>query len=178
LKRTTLFAIIISLIVFCQTSIGVGGLSAADTGNRGIGTYTNASTDCPKPNDVDYSSIIRHWPLDNIKFNQYYSWYHPADDLAATYREPIYSVGYGHVSKSAWSPEGYGYYVVIDHAQGWQTLYGHMVQQPEVKEGDYVYPGKVIGFAGSTGHSTGVHVHFEVTYNGCYLNPKTVIDGS
>lgn len=138
----------------------------------------NEEKGCKGPYDIVNSSVINQWPFDYIKFNQYFSYTHPGDDLFATLREPIHSVGYGFVSKSEFMLGGYGNYVVIDHKGGWQTLYGHMDEPSELKLGDYVYPGMVIGYAGSTGRSTGVHLHFEVMKHGCYYDPRTVIDGS
>jgi murein DD-endopeptidase MepM/ murein hydrolase activator NlpD len=132
---------------------------------------------CEGPYSVDNSNVVYEWPLENVGFNQYFSWAHSGVDLYAKLRDPIYSVGYGFVSEAGWTFGGYGYAVVIDHGDGWETLYAHMVDVPPVKQGDYVFPGKVVGYAGSTGNSTGYHVHFEVRHNGCFLDPKTVIDG-
>jgi len=66
----------------------------------------------------------------------------------------------------------YGTYVKIDHGNGYETLYGHMIHQSAVvNEGDYVYQGQVIGQVGSTGNSTGSHLHFETIYNGVKVDP-------
>lgn len=121
--------------------------------------------------------MVYQWPFENVGYNQYFSYVHPAVDLWARSYDPIHSAGYGFVSLVSFMPGGYGNYVVIDHGNGWQTLYAHMVEAPDVKMGDYVFPGKIIGYAGSTGHSTGPHLHFEVMKDGCYLNPRAVING-
>ncbi|MDR3309774.1 MAG: M23 family metallopeptidase [Oscillospiraceae bacterium] len=64
----------------------------------------------------------------------------------------------------------YGNYVVINHGNGYTTLYAHM-QKMKVKKGDKVTKGDVIGLVGSTGNSTGPHIHFEISYNGTRKDP-------
>jgi len=75
----------------------------------------------------------------------------------------------GRVVSAGWNGN-YGNCVIIDHGNGLTTLYGHM-RSISVKKGDVVAKGKVIGVMGSTGHSTGVHLHFEVRQNGRVINP-------
>lgn len=108
---------------------------------------------------------------------QGFKWVHPANDMAASFWEPIYAVGFGIVEKSEYQAGGYGYHVVIDHADDVETLYAHMIQAPEVEVGDFTYPGKLLGYVGSTGKSTGPHLHFEVLLNNCNIDPHTVIEG-
>ena len=69
---------------------------------------------------------------------------------------------------------GYGNYIIIDHGNGFLTLYGHL-SQVDVKEGDRVKQGDHIGQMGSTGFSTGDHLHFEIRYNGMYVNPTAFV---
>ena len=68
----------------------------------------------------------------------------------------------GRIIWSGWRTDGLGYCVMIDHLNGLLTVYGHMIRQPPVYVGQYVSRGQVIGYIGSTGHSTGPHVHFMV----------------
>ncbi len=86
-----------------------------------------------------------------------------AVDLASYYGAPIYAAADGTVLISKWGAwnGGYGNYVVIQHPNGAQTLYAHLSQNL-VKKGEYVRKGQVIGKMGSTGRSTGVHLHFEI----------------
>ena len=70
---------------------------------------------------------------------------------------------------------GYGHYVVIRHANGVETLYGHL-SKPLVNEGDTLKAGDIIGLGGSTGRSSGAHLHFEIRYLGKAINPKDAID--
>ena len=104
---------------------------------------------------------------------------HPGIDLAAGAGTPIHAAGAGKVIKSNPNTDGSGYgnYVIIDHGNGLQTLYGHMLNAPTVQEGATVQKGQDIGVVGSTGQSTGNHLHFEVNQNGKHLNPREKVTG-
>ena len=95
---------------------------------------------------------------------------HKGTDIGRVgYTSSIYAAKSGTVIKSALS-SSYGNYVVISHGSGNTTLYAHMSSR-KVSVGDYVNQGDVIGITGSTGNSTGPHLHFEVTENGVIINP-------
>lgn len=79
----------------------------------------------------------------------------------------------GLVSKAGWH-HSYGKTVVIDHEDGYETLYGHL-SKITVKEGQKVTVGEVVGEAGSTGRSTGTHLHYEVVKNGERIDPSTYL---
>ena len=72
-------------------------------------------------------------------------------------------------------PEGYGAFIEVEHPNGMTTLYGHL-SRVDVAQGDAVTPGQRIGLVGSTGYSTGPHLHFEVRRNGGQINPTKVMD--
>lgn len=74
---------------------------------------------------------------------------------------PIYASRDGVVTRAEYS-ESYGYVVYINHDDGYQTRYAHMLPDLQVKKGDRVKAGDVIGYMGSTGRATGVHLHFEI----------------
>jgi murein DD-endopeptidase MepM/ murein hydrolase activator NlpD len=98
-------------------------------------------------------------------------WYgHRAIDIANAIGTAITASDAGYVSFAGWTDIGYGYLVVIDHANGYQTYYAHL-SDIYVVEGQSVALGKVIGAMGSTGNSTGPHLHFEVRYNQYPTNP-------
>ncbi len=95
---------------------------------------------------------------------------HKGTDIGRVgYTSPIYAAKSGTVIVSQYS-SSYGNYVVISHGSGNTTLYGHMSSR-KVQAGQYVNQGDVIGITGSTGHSTGPHLHFEITENGMRINP-------
>ena len=83
----------------------------------------------------------------------------------------------GQVRIVGWDPKGYGHYVVVRHDNGLETVYGHMTT-PLVDENMRVFTGDVLGLGGSTGRSTGPHLHFEFRYLGNAFNPEQVIDYS
>ncbi|HEU4695484.1 MAG TPA: M23 family metallopeptidase [Sphingomicrobium sp.] len=98
--------------------------------------------------------------------------FHAGLDIGASWGSPIVAAADGQVAAAGWAG-GYGREVRIAHAGGLMTLYGHMseiVAQP----GSYVRAGQLIGYVGSSGLSTGPHVHFEVRQNGTPVNPMTV----
>jgi murein DD-endopeptidase MepM/ murein hydrolase activator NlpD len=70
---------------------------------------------------------------------------------------------------------GYGKYVILDHGNGLTTLYAHLSKW-NVKVGDTLQAGDTIGIGGNTGRSFGAHLHFEMRYNGLYIDPSTVFD--
>ena len=87
---------------------------------------------------------------------------------------PIFAAGNGTIEEIG-PKGGYGKYVRILHADGYETAYGHMTAFARGLEvGSRVRQGQVIGFVGSTGMSTGSHVHFEIHINGRFVNPMTV----
>lgn len=86
---------------------------------------------------------------------------HAGVDLFTDENEPIVSVGKGTVVAAGWAYSGYGISVVVDHHNGYLTHYAHM-NKTAVGEGDEVKAGDVLGYEGSTGDSTGPHLHFEV----------------
>ncbi len=103
------------------------------------------------------------WPTTTKWITTYFSPVHPALDIAGSMGLPIYAVDHGVVVYAGWHYGGYGYVVVIDHGNGWQSLYAHM-SAILVGCGQEVFQGQVIGSMGSTGKSTGPHVHFELMH--------------
>lgn len=112
------------------------------------------------------------WPTSARIITQNFSFYHNGLDIATPWgtMPPIYACGNGTVTRSGWDPFGLGLHIVIDHGNGYQTVYGHM-SKLNVGVGRDVDKGDVIGVMGNTGRSTGPHVHFIVKYNGVPQNP-------
>lgn len=109
------------------------------------------------------------WPTQGV-ITQYPSSYHMALDIANPSGPPVGASDAGIVSYSDCIRWGYGCHIIINHPDGYQTLYGHL-QALYVKVGESVGRGQVIGRMGSTGRSTGMHTHFEIRRNGVLLNP-------
>jgi murein DD-endopeptidase MepM/ murein hydrolase activator NlpD len=96
--------------------------------------------------------------------------FHPGIDLSGAYGTPIYATADGTVLRAGWNSGGYGNLVEIDHGRGITTRYGHM-SAILVNEGEHVMRGQQIGRMGSTGRSTGNHLHYEVRIDGRAVNP-------
>jgi murein DD-endopeptidase MepM/ murein hydrolase activator NlpD len=96
--------------------------------------------------------------------------FHPGIDLAGAYGTPVYATADGTVLRAGWNSGGYGNLVELDHGRGITTRYGHM-SAILVHEGDHVTRGQQIGRIGSTGRSTGNHLHYEVRIDGRAVNP-------
>jgi len=99
---------------------------------------------------------------------------HTGVDWAAPFGTPIFASGNGVVEKAE-REGGYGNYVVLKHNNGYETAYGHMSAFAKgLAPGKQVRQGQVIGFVGSTGHSTGPHVHYEIKVNGRFVDPMRI----
>jgi murein DD-endopeptidase MepM/ murein hydrolase activator NlpD len=99
--------------------------------------------------------------------------FHPGLDIAGEKGQPVYATAAGVVSQSGWDT-GYGNLVTIDHGFGLETRYGHLLKA-EVKPGAKVKRGDLVGRVGSTGRSTGFHLHYEVRANGKLVNPLQLL---
>jgi murein DD-endopeptidase MepM/ murein hydrolase activator NlpD len=114
------------------------------------------------------------WPASG-RISQGYKFYHKAIDIASKGGGPILAADAGRVTLTGWPDGGgYGNRVVIDHGNGFVTLYAHL-SMVRVVAGQTVNRGDVIGDMGTTGRSTGVHLHFEVHQNGVVLNPLSFL---
>ncbi len=113
------------------------------------------------------------WPTVGHRITQYYSWRHTGLDIANKIGTPLYAADAGTVEYSGWS-NGYGNNVLINHGGGKKTRYAH-ASKLFVKVGEKVSRGEQIAAMGSTGWSTGSHIHFEVIINGAKYNPLNYI---
>lgn len=99
---------------------------------------------------------------------------HRGIDIAGSLGNPVFAVDAGVVVYSGWSNLGYGSLVVLDHGNGWQSLYAHL-SSIYVSCGQSIFGAASIGAVGSTGNSSGPHLHFELIYNGAKVNPMDYI---
>jgi hypothetical protein len=144
---------------------GAAGVSAALYGAGACpGNYTGAN-----------GSGSFAWPstTHTLSGNDYWDG-HLAIDIGIGEGQPIMAADNGVVVFAGWATGGYGNMVMIDHGNGYQTLYGHMSKVASTC-GQSVSKGQTIGYAGSTGNSTGPHLHFEVRYLGGFVNPWYVL---
>lgn len=124
-----------------------------------------------------YKKIVTFYPTKSRYISSYYGsrsmGWHLGIDLAGDYKDPIYAYKSGKVIEAKYAGS-YGNMVLIEHEDGMRTRYGHM-SSILVKKGDYVEGGQKIGLMGSTGNSTGNHLHFEIIRNGKTVNPYKYI---
>lgn len=144
-------------------------------GNAGVNTTALGPGACSGSYEGAYGSGAFIWPTGNhyLSGNDYWSG-HLGIDLAAGFGATVYAADHGVVVFSGWAVRGYGNSVMIDHGNGYQSLYAHL-SSVSVPCGASVSAGSVIGSSGSTGNSTGSHLHFEVRLNGGFVNPWYVL---
>lgn len=121
------------------------------------------------PNAKPATGVKLNWPTVGYRITQYYTWKHLGLDVANKVGTPLYAVDDGVVEYAGWGT-GYGNYVFINHGDGVKTKYAH-ASKLYVKKGDTVKKGEAIAAMGSTGWSTGPHIHFEYIVNGVKYNP-------
>lgn len=131
---------------------------------RTVTTYTGEI-----PGNATAGSGAFVWPASGNIYQGFWTG-HPAVDIAAWSGAPVLAADSGYVIVAGWDNNGYGYHVVIDHGNGYQTLYAHL-QAYYVDAGQNVAKGAQIGEMGSTGFSTGPHLHFEVRQGTVQRNP-------
>lgn len=114
-----------------------------------------------------------HWPvLGSITQGYWYG--HRAIDIGVPVGTAVHAADSGFISFAGWTDIGYGYLIVIDHANGFATYYAHL-SNFYVMTGQKVKRGQVIGATGNTGWSTGPHLHFEIRYMGVPQNPRAYL---
>ncbi len=144
-------------------------------GAAGVSRAVYGAGACDGSYEGAYGSGGFIWPASNhsLSGNDYWSG-HLAIDIAAGEGAQVYAADSGVVVFSGWSTGGYGNMIMIDHGNGYQTVYGHL-SSTSAGCGRSVGQGSIIGYAGSTGNSTGAHLHFEVRYLGGFVNPWYVL---
>ncbi len=120
------------------------------------------------------TKITTRFPVDNVKLNQGYHFFHPGIDLDGIVGDPIYPIKDGYVEAVEYSRFAYGNAVIIRHAEGYTSLYAHL-SKIDVKKGDRLTTKDVIGQMGSSGRSTGAHLHLEIRKNGFPVYPYSIL---
>lgn len=114
------------------------------------------------------------WPTQG-SITQYYAWYHPGVDIANRSGPGVAAADGGVVLVAGWpDSSGYGNRVIVDHGNGYTSLYAHL-SNIYVSTGQTVSRGQLVGQMGSTGRSTGTHLHMEIHYKGVSLNPLAIL---
>lgn len=138
-------------------------------GNKPFVPRTVTAYSGPAPADATVGSGIFGWPTSG-SITQGYFGYHPGIDIGGWPGAPILAADSGYVVVSGWDNTGYGYMIVIDHGNGFQSLYAHL-QSVYVEAGTNIVKGQQIGEMGSSGNSTGPHLHFEIRQGTVQRNP-------
>lgn len=136
-----------------STYLGPGACGGLIYGNVGTGTFT-------WPTTATWLSGYEYTPP-----------VHNGLDFGGDFGSPIYAADTGVIVYSGWSDRGYGNLIVIDHDDGWQTFYAHLMDGTMLPCGSNVQKGQLIASMGSTGNSSGPHLHFELRLNGGPMNP-------
>ncbi|MFH0840731.1 MAG: peptidoglycan DD-metalloendopeptidase family protein [bacterium] len=147
-------------------------------GSRTIASPTAPSGSAvatPKESAKPVYGTKMNWPTEGHRITQYYSWRHNGLDIANKAGTAIYAADAGTVEIAGWNAYGYGNQIVINHGGGKKTRYAHL-SSFAVSVGASVSKGQYIAGMGSTGRSTGSHLHFEVMFNGTRYNPLNYIE--
>ena len=144
---------------------------------RATGTVAAGGSSSSSSSGSSAPSSGMIWPIHGIVTQEYGTNGHPGMDICAANGSPIAASASGTVVYATFNDGGYGNLVIIDHGNGIETYYAHQSSMA-VSVGQHVSQGQVIGYEGSTGHSTGPHVHFEVHVNGGRVNPRSEVPGN
>ena len=142
-------------------------------------TYPTTSTNATASDTIASAAMMEGgvWPTVSRYISSPYGWrwgsMHTGTDIAGSYGDPIYAYKSGLVTFAGWNVS-YGYMVKIDHGTGVETWYGHC-SKIYAKVGDTVNAGDVIAAVGSTGNSTGPHLHFEIRVDSKTVNPQDYV---
>lgn len=145
------------------------------TARSGVTRKIQGPGGCEAPEYGPVGSTAFVWPSANHYVSGFeFTSYHKGIDIAALTGDPVWASDSGTVVYAGWNDTGYGYMVMIDHNNGYATLYAHL-SAIYVSCGSNVSQGTVLGAAGATGNTTGPHLHFEVRLNSGFVNPHYVL---
>ncbi len=186
IRKGDTFRILYEVIMADGREVGVGKVVAAELVNAGRAFVAiHYRGEYYDPEGRALRRVLLKSPLRYRRISSYFTKrrYHPilkkylphhGVDYAAPYGTPVESAGDGRVIFAGWK-RGYGYYVAIKHNATYTTAYGHLSRiKRGIKRGKRVKQGEVIGYVGSTGLSTGPHLHYEVRVRGRVVNPLSI----
>lgn len=162
-----------SLIKVGQTLIVPGGTPPAPPKPAVTSTPSSSYASIPPSASVATSTRFS-WPTSGHRITQYFRYGHTGVDIDGDYSSPIYAAASGVVESVQYLRYGYGYHIIIRHADGTKTLYAH-ASKIFVTAGQGVGQGQTIAMVGTTGRSSGTHLHFEIIIGGRKVNPLSYI---
>lgn len=115
-------------------------------------------------------------PVESFSITQNYHLFHPGIDLATAKGSPVFSIMDGVVEKIGHDRWAFGNHVIVDHGTGLKSVYAHLAKI-EVKEGERVTQESILGLVGSTGWSTGPHLHLQIEQESRWVNPRAFFEG-
>ncbi len=154
-------------------------LYGEDSWGSYVNPFAGMSVNIPDRQDIDLQEFVM--PIDTRQITSSYGYRHSfgrmhyGTDLKLSTGDTVRAAFSGKVRVKSYEPGGYGNYVVIRHPNGLETVYGHM-SRSIVREGTVVRAGDPIGLGGSTGRSTGPHLHFEARFMGVPIDPSDLFD--
>ncbi|MBO4721980.1 MAG: M23 family metallopeptidase [Muribaculaceae bacterium] len=142
-----------------------------------VNPYQNASIPTTKVLDVSkYAMPVKNNAItSHFGYRKQFGRMHYGVDLKASVGDTVYAAFSGKVRLTKFERNGYGFFVIIRHDNGMETVYGHL-SKFLVKPNQYVKAGTPIALSGNTGRSTGPHLHFETRYMGIAMNPEKIFD--
>lgn len=147
--------------------------------NSSINPISNSSVEIPSEYEINISDFVM--PVDkrvvtsDFGYRRRFGRMHFGTDLDLNTGDDVRVAFDGKVRIVDYDAKGYGHYVLVRHPNGLETIYAHL-SKAKAKVGDIVKAGDLIGLGGSTGRSTGSHLHFEVRFMGIAINPETLFD--
>lgn len=144
--------------------------------SRSVNPFQEA--DVPETQVIDVTGHFMPCPgfiTSHYGYRRKFGRMHKGVDLKINSNDTIYAAFDGKVRITAYEPKGYGYYIILRHPNGLETVYGHL-NKHLVKEEQFVRAGEPIALGGSTGRSTGPHLHFETRFMGYAINPSAIFD--
>ncbi len=160
-----------------NTSSDNADIYSEDWNSDRVNPYQNANIPTTKVLDVSrYFMPVKHNVItSHFGYRKQCGRMHYGVDLKASVGDTVYAAFTGKVRLTKFERNGYGFYVVVRHDNGMETVYGHL-SKFLVKPNHYVKAGTPIALSGNTGRSTGPHLHFETRYMGVAINPEKIFD--